>query len=82
MIIGDNQEQVLYLKDILSFYDFNVSYSLSQNIVSSIETQNLGTLLVYLILANGKSEIPQTIVHEHSIVTYMPLYIIWPLEIK
>lgn len=73
MIIGDNQEQVLYLKDILSFYDFNVSYSLNQNIVSSIETQNFGTLLVYLILANGKSEIPQTIVHEHSIVTYIDL---------
>ena len=54
MIIGDMREQVLYLRDILEFYDFNVSYSLDKNIVSLIETQDSRTMLIYLMLVNGK----------------------------
>lgn len=73
MIIGDIQDQVFYLRDILEFHDFNVSYSLNRNVVSMIETQDSGTLLLYLILVNGQSEIPQTIVHEHSLVAYLNL---------
>ena len=73
MIIGDMQEQVLYLRDILEFYDFNVSYSLDKNIVSLIETQDSRTMLIYLMLVNGKKEMPPTIEHEHSLVAYLDL---------
>lgn len=71
VVVGDIQEQVCYLRDILDFFDFNVSFSLDVNIGSQIETEDSTSKFIYLYIFKGKGDIPQTLVREHSFMSYI-----------
>ena len=70
-IVGENEEDSFYLKEILEFFDYSVSCSSNIGVVSQITTNESESTFIYLVMCEGRNEMPQTIANGNSYVVYI-----------